>query len=151
LIVILVAVPLMVGLHFFIHSTRLGKAMRATAQNPQAARLMGIDTNRTIAAAFWIGGALAGAAGCLYGLYNHEVRFDLGFRQGLNAFTAAVLGGIGNVRGAMLGGLIIGVVEALTAYYWAQAVAPAVVFGVLILIILVRPAGLLGSNLPEKV
>lgn len=151
LIVILVAVPLMLGLHFFIHSTRLGKAMRATAQNPQAARLMGIDTNRTIAAAFWIGGALAGAAGCLYGLYNHEVRFDLGFRQGLNAFTAAVLGGIGNVRGAMLGGLIIGVVEALTAYYWAQAVAPAVVFGVLILIILVRPAGLLGSNLPEKV
>lgn len=151
LIVILVAVPLMAGLHFFIHYTKLGKAMRATAQNPQAARLMGIDVNRTIAAAFWMGGALAGAAGCLYGFYNHQVRFDLGFRQGLNAFTAAVLGGIGNVRGAMLGGLIIGVVEALTAYYWSQAVAPAVVFGVLIAIILVRPAGLLGSNLPEKV
>lgn len=151
LIVMLVAVPLMAGLHFFIHYTRLGKAMRATAQNPQAARLMGIDVNSTIAAAFWLGGALAGAAGCLYGFYNHQVRFDLGFRQGLNAFTAAVLGGIGNVRGAMLGGLVIGVVEALTAYYWSQAVAPAVVFGVLILIILVRPSGLLGSNLPEKV
>jgi branched-chain amino acid transport system substrate-binding protein len=151
LIVILVAVPLMAGLHFFIHYTRLGKAMRATAQNPQAARLMGIDVNSTIAAAFWLGGALAGAAGCLYGFYNHQVRFDLGFRQGLNAFTAAVLGGIGNVRGAMLGGLIIGVVEALTAYYWSQAVAPAVVFGVLIAIILIRPSGLLGSNLPEKV
>jgi len=151
LIVILVAFPLMAGLHFFIHTTRLGKAMRATAQNPQAARLMGIDTNATIGAAFWMGGALAGAAGCLYGFYNHQVRFDLGFRQGLNAFTAAVLGGIGNVRGAMLGGLIIGVVEALTAYYWSQAVAPAVVFGVLIAIILVRPSGLLGSNLPEKV
>lgn len=151
LIVILVAIPLMAGLHFFIHYTKLGKAMRATAQNPQAARLMGIDVNSTIAAAFWMGGALAGAAGCLYGFYNHEVRFDLGFRQGLNAFTAAVLGGIGNVRGAMLGGLIIGVVESMTAYYWAQAVAPAVVFGVLIAIILVRPSGLLGSNLPEKV
>jgi branched-chain amino acid transport system substrate-binding protein len=150
-IVILVALPLMAGLHFFVHYTRLGKAMRATAQNPQAARLMGIDVNKTIGAAFWMGGALAGAAGCLYGFYNHEVRFDLGFRQGLNAFTAAVLGGIGNVRGAMLGGLIIGVVESMTAYYWAQAVAPAVVFGVLILIILVRPSGLLGSNLPEKV
>ena len=151
LIVILVAIPLMAGLHSFIHFTKLGKAMRATAQNPQAARLMGIDVNRTIGAAFWMGGALAGAAGFLYGFYNHEVRFDLGFRQGLNAFTAAVLGGIGNVRGAMLGGLIIGVVESMTAYYWAQAVAPAVVFGVLIAIILVRPSGLLGSNLPEKV
>lgn len=151
LLVILVAIPLMAGLHFFIHSTRLGKAMRATAQNPDAARLMGIDVNTTIAAAFWMGGALAGAAGFLYGFYNHEVRFDLGFRQGLNAFTAAVLGGIGNVRGAVLGGLVIGVVEALTAYYWAQAVAPAVVFGVLIVIILVRPTGLLGANVPEKV
>jgi branched-chain amino acid transport system substrate-binding protein len=151
LIVILVALPLMAGLHFFIHHTKLGKAMRATAQNPQAALLMGIDTNATIAAAFWMGGALAGAAGFLYAFYNHEVRFDLGFRQGLNAFTAAVLGGIGNVRGAMLGGLIIGVVEALTAFYWAQAVAPAVVFAVLIVIILVKPTGLLGSTLPEKV
>lgn len=151
LVVILVAFPLMAGLHFFIHHTRLGKAMRATAQNPQAARLMGIDTNATIGAAFWMGGALAGAAGFLYGFYNHEVRFDLGFRQGLNAFTAAVLGGIGNVQGAMLGGLIIGLVEALTSYYWSQAVAPAVVFAVLICIILVRPSGLLGSNLPEKV
>lgn len=151
LIVILVAMPLMVGLHYFIHRTRLGKAMRATAQNPQAAQLMGINVNSTIAAAFWIGGALAGAAGFLYGFYNHEVRFDLGFRQGLNAFTAAVLGGIGNVQGAVLGGLIIGLVEALTAYYWSQAVAPAVVFGVLIAMILIRPSGLLGSSLPEKV
>ncbi len=151
LIVILVAIPLLAGLYAFINYTRLGKAMRATAQNPQAAQLMGINVNATIAAAFWMGGALAGAAGFLYGFYNHEVRFDLGFRQGLNAFTAAVLGGIGDVRGAVLGGLIIGIVEALTAYYWAQAVAPAVVFGVLICIIIVRPSGLLGSSLPEKV
>lgn len=151
LIVILVAVPLMVGLYIFIHHSRLGKAMRATAQNPQAAQLMGIDVNATIGAAFWMGGALAGAAGFLYGFYNHEVRFDLGFRQGLNAFTAAVLGGIGDVRGAVLGGLIIGVVEALTAYYWAQSLAPAVVFAVLIAIILVRPSGLLGGHNVEKV
>lgn len=151
LLVILIALPLLGGLHYFIQSTRLGKAMRATAQNPDAARLMGIDINYTIGMAFWIGGGLAGAAGFLYGLYNHEVRFDLGFRQGLNAFTAAVLGGIGNVRGAVLGGLIIGLVEALTAYYLAQALAPAMVFAVLILIILFKPSGLLGENVPEKV
>ena len=151
LFVILVAGPLLAGLHLFIHKTKLGKAMRATAQNSDGAALMGIDTNRTIALAFLLGGALAGAAGFIYGLYNREVFFQLGFRQGLNAFTAAVLGGIGNIRGAVLGGLIIGIVEALTAFYLAQALAPAAVFLALILIIIFKPAGLLGEDVPEKV
>ena len=151
LFVILFAVPLLIGLHLFVHRTKWGKAMRATAQNADAAALMGIDTNRMIALAFFLGGAMAGAAGFLYGLYNREVFFQLGFRQGLNAFTAAVLGGIGNIRGAVLGGLIIGMVEAFTAYYLAQALAPAAVFAVLILIILFKPSGLLGEDVPEKV
>ena len=151
LIVILVIVPLLLGLHYFIHQTRHGKAMRATAQNPDAAKLMGIDVDRTISLAFFIGGALAGAAGFLYGLYNQEVRFDLGFRLGLNAFTAAVLGGIGNVHGAVLGGLIIGLVEAFTAFYLSQALSPAMVFAVLIVVIMLKPSGLLGSGGTEKV
>ncbi len=151
LIVILTIIPLLGGLHYFIHKTRHGKAMRAVAQNPDAARLMGIDVDRTISLAFMIGGALAGAAGFLYGFYNQEVRFDLGFRLGLNALTAAVLGGIGNVQGAVLGGLIIGLVEAFTAFYLSQALAPAMVFGVLIVVIMIRPSGLLGEGGTEKV
>jgi branched-chain amino acid transport system permease protein len=125
--------------------------MRATAQNPDAATLMGIDTSRTVTMAFFLGGCLAGAAGFLYGLYNHEVFFQMGFRQGLNAFTAAVLGGIGSIPGAVLGGLIIGVVEALTAYYFNQSLAPAAVFLSLVLIICLRPSGLLGKTTREKV
>ena len=151
LLVILTALPLLIGMQLFIAKTRLGKAMRATAQSPEAALLMGIDTEQTVAVAFFLGGALAGAAGLLYGVYNHEVRFDLGFRQGLNAFTAAVLGGIGNPKGAVLGGLIIGLVESLTTYYLSQSLAPAMVFAVLIVIIMFRPSGLLGENVPEKV
>ena len=151
LLLILVVLPLLGSLHYFIHHTRLGKAMRATAQNPNAAKLMGIDVDRTISLAFFLGGALAGAAGFLYGFYNHEVRFDLGFRLGLNAFTAAVLGGIGNVQGAVLGGLIIGLVEAFTAFYLSQALSPAMVFAVLIVVIMVRPSGLLGQGGTEKV
>jgi branched-chain amino acid transport system permease protein len=108
LLIVLVILPILGALYYFIHHTRHGKAMRATAQNPDAAKLMGIDVDQTISLAFFIGGALAGAAGFLYGFYNQEVRFDLGFRLGLNAFTAAVLGGIGNVQGAVLGGVIIG-------------------------------------------
>jgi branched-chain amino acid transport system substrate-binding protein len=150
-LVILVTVPLLGGLYRFINHTRQGKAMRATAQNPDAARLMGIDVDRTISLAFLLGGALAGAAGFLYGFYNQEVRFDLGFRLGLDAFTAAVLGGIGNVQGAVLGGVIIGMVEAFTAFYLSQALSPAMVFAVLIVVIMIRPSGILGDTGTEKV
>lgn len=150
-LVIAVILPLLGGLYYFIHYTRHGKAMRATAQNPDAAKLMGIDVDRTISLAFLIGGALAGAAGFLYGFYNQEVRFDLGFRLGLNAFTAAVLGGIGNVQGAVLGGVIIGLVDAFTAFYFSQALSPAMVFAVLIVVIMIRPSGILGEGGTEKV
>jgi branched-chain amino acid transport system substrate-binding protein len=151
LFVLLVTVPLLAALYWFVYHTRLGKAMRAVAQNPDAATLMGVNVDRTITVAFFLGGCLAGAAGFLYGLYNQEVFFQVGFRQGLNAFTAAVLGGIGSMPGALLGGLIIGLVEALTAYYLGQALSPAVVFLVLILVIFIRPSGLLGRGQVDKV
>ena len=150
-VVLLVTAPLLLALYLFVYRSKLGKAMRAVAQNRNAASLMGINAEFTISLAFFLGGSLAGAAGLLYGLYNNEVFFFVGFRQGLNAFTAAVLGGIGNLQGAVLGGLVIGLVEALTAYYLGQALAPAVVFGVLILVICWRPSGLLGSSQQEKV
>ena len=151
LFVLLVTLPLLAGLYAFVYHTRWGKAMRAVAQSPDAATLMGINADRTISLAFFLGGCLAGAAGFLYGLYNHEVFFQVGFRQGLNAFTAAVLGGIGSMPGAVLGGLVIGLVEALTAYYLGQALAPAVVFAMLIAVIIVRPSGLLGRPAQDKV
>lgn len=151
LFVLLVTLPLLAALYGFVFHTRLGKSMRAVAQNPDAATIMGIDANRTISLAFFLGGCLAGAAGFLYGLYNHEVFFQVGFRQGLNAFTAAVLGGIGSMPGALLGGLVIGLVEALTAFYLGQALAPAVVFATLIAVIIVRPSGLLGRPTQDKV
>ncbi|MHB2020596.1 MAG: branched-chain amino acid ABC transporter permease [Candidatus Xenobia bacterium] len=151
LFVVAMTVPMMIGLELFVQRTRLGKAMRATAQSFDAAALMGIDINQTIGAAFLIGGALAGAAGFIYVLYQNEVFFQTGFYQGLNAFTAAVLGGIGNIRGAVVGGLIIGVVTSVTQYYAASDLAPVAVFGTLILIIILRPSGLLGENVPEKV
>lgn len=149
--VIAVAVPLMVGLEFFVHRTRLGRAMRATGQNPEAAALMGVNVQGTIALAFLIGGGLAGAAGFVYALYQNEVFFNLGFVQGLYAFTAAVLGGIGNLAGAALGGVVIGLVSSLTQYYLAPDLAPVAVFLTLILVITIRPGGMLGSPVAEKV
>src|SRR5579875_25984 len=135
----------------FVARTKLGKAMRATAQDREAAALMGIDINQTIALTFLLGGALAGAAGFLSGLYNNTAWFQQGFRGGLMAFTAAVLGGIGNLTGAVLGGFIIGVVSALSDFYLDPRWTQAIVFAILILIMVFRPSGLLGEQLPEKV
>jgi branched-chain amino acid transport system permease protein len=151
LFVLAVTAPLLLALNWFIQRTRLGKAMRATAQDRDAAALVGIDINRTIALAFLIGGALAGAAGFLSGLYNNTAWFQQGFRAGLMAFTSAVLGGIGNPTGAVLGGLVIGVVAAITDFYIDPRWTQAVVFGILIVLLVFRPAGLLGEQLPEKV
>lgn len=153
LVILLLAVGLMVGLDRFIRLTKMGKAMRATAQDPEAAALMGVNINRTISITFMIGGALAGAAGVLYNLYIGQVWFFTGFQLGLIAFTAAVLGGIGNIYGAVLGGFIIGLVEALTIQYvpGGFAWADAVVFGILVLILVFRPSGLLGQQTPNKV
>ncbi len=151
LIVLVVAVVLMVGLHLFVQYTRLGKAMRAVAQNRDAARMMGINVNQIIALTFLLGGVLAGAAGLLVGLYNNTVVFTMGFTAGLRAFTAAVLGGIGNIIGAMLGGMLIGVLSALSDQYLSSRWTNAWVFAVLVIILVFRPGGLLGENVQEKV
>jgi branched-chain amino acid transport system permease protein len=151
LFVLLLTVPFLVGLNLFVSRTRLGKAMRATAQDREAAALMGININQTIALTFLIGGALAGTAGFLSGLYNNTAWFQQGFRGGLMAFTAAVLGGIGNLTGAVLGGLIIGLVSAFSDFYFDPRWTQPVVFGILIVIMVFRPSGLLGEQVPEKV
>jgi branched-chain amino acid transport system permease protein len=151
LIVLVVAVALMVGLHLFVQYTRLGKAMRAVAQNRDAAKIMGIDVDQIIALTFLLGGVLAGAGGLLVGLYNNTIVFTMGFTAGLRAFTAAVLGGIGNIIGAMLGGVLIGLLSALSDQYLSSRWTNAWVFAVLVVILVFRPGGLLGENVQEKV
>lgn len=146
-----VTVPAMIALTVFVKFTPLGKAMRATAQNPTAAQLMGINVDRVIAATFGIGGALAGVGSVVYGLYIKSVDYQIGFQNGLYAFTAAVLGGIGNIPGAVLGGLVIGVVGQLAKAYLGAKWSEATVFAILIVILLFRPAGLLGARVREKV
>jgi branched-chain amino acid transport system permease protein len=149
LLALFVMVPLVIGLGWFIANTRSGRAMRATAQDPEAARLMGIDVNRTISLTFLLGGMLAGAAGLIYALYETNIWYFQGFEAGLIAFTAAVMGGIGNVRGAVLGGLIIGVIQALSDSRIGPQWTEAVVFGYLIVIMILRPRGLLGEETRE--
>ncbi|MGA9860408.1 MAG: branched-chain amino acid ABC transporter permease [Solirubrobacteraceae bacterium] len=149
LLALLLMVPLVFGLGWFISNTRAGRAMRATAQDPEAARLMGINVNRTISLTFLLGGALAGAAGLVYALYETNIWYFQGFQAGLIAFTAAVMGGIGNVRGAVLGGLIIGVIQALSDSRLGPQWTEAVVFGYLIVIMILRPRGLLGEETRE--
>ncbi|HVY60165.1 MAG TPA: branched-chain amino acid ABC transporter permease, partial [Planctomycetota bacterium] len=151
LMVWLVTIPVLVGLTLFVKYSKLGVAMRATAQNPVAAQLMGIDVDRVIGATFLIGGALGGFAGVIYPLYNNTIYFQLGYRSGMDAFTAAVLGGIGNLPGAMIGGLIIGVVRAMSDQYVELRWTNSIVFGILILILVFRPSGLLGAHTREKV
>jgi branched-chain amino acid transport system permease protein len=151
LIVLLAAVMMMAGLQWFVQSTRLGKAMRATAQNRAAAQIVGIDVDGIIALTFFMGGALAGAGGLLVSLYNNTIVFTMGFTIGLRAFTAAVLGGIGNIVGAMLGGVLIGILSALSDQYFSSRWTNAWVFLILVLILVFRPTGLLGENVQEKV
>jgi branched-chain amino acid transport system permease protein len=148
--VVVAAAILVALLALFINRSKLGKAMRATAQDRDAAQLMGIDINRTIAATFFIGAFLAGAGGIIWGLYFNTFYYQLGFRTGLIAFTAAVFGGIGNIPGAALGGLIIGLVAAFSDGYIGSKWTQVVVFGILILVLVFRPTGLLGMRVPEK-
>jgi branched-chain amino acid transport system permease protein len=150
LAVIVVATVLMVALRLFVQRTKLGKAMRATAQNRDAALIMGININQVIAITFLIGGALAGAAGLLVGLYNNTAVFTMGFTAGLRAFTAAVLGGIGNITGAMMGGILIGLLAALSDQYFSSRWTNAWVFAILVLILVFRPTGLLGERVADK-
>jgi branched-chain amino acid transport system permease protein len=151
--IVLLAVALMYGVSRFINTSRLGRAMRATAQDPEAAALMGVNINQTIALTFIIGGALAGAAGLVYNMYIGQVWFLTGFQLGLIAFTAAVLGGIGNIYGAVLGGFLIGLIDSLAIQYLPDGFAwsLAVVFAILVLILVFRPSGLLGQRVPDKV
>jgi branched-chain amino acid transport system permease protein len=150
LFILVVSLILMYVLQLFVGRTRLGRAMRATAQDQQAAQLMGVDLNQTIAMTFLIGGALAGAAGVFHSQYFGFVRFDLGFNAGLKAFTAAVLGGIGNLTGAALGGFIIAFIEVFAAANGQQRWSQAIVFVVLIVVLVFRPAGILGQQLGER-
>jgi branched-chain amino acid transport system permease protein len=144
-----VTVPLLIGLLWFVGRTKYGKAMRATAQDMDAARLMGINVDRTISLTFLLGGMLAGAAGLIYALYNGTIQFNQGFTAGLIAFTAAVMGGIGNLKGAVVGGLIIGVIQAVSDDYAQPVWTNAIVFAILILIMVFRPQGLFGEETRE--
>jgi branched-chain amino acid transport system permease protein len=148
--VVVAAAVLVALLAVFINRSKLGKAMRATAQDRDASQLMGIDINRTIAATFFIGALLAGAGGIIWGLYFNTVTYNLGFRTGLIAFTSAVFGGIGNIPGAALGGLVIGLVAAFSDNYIGPKWTQVVVFGILIAVLVFRPTGLLGMRVPEK-
>src|ERR687888_1283982 len=139
---VVVTVPLLVALVWFVGSTKYGKAMRATAQDPDAARLMGINVDRTISLTFMLGGLLTGAAGMIYALYNGTIQFNQGFTAGLIAFTAAVMGGIGNLKGAVVGGLIIGVIQSISDSHVGQQWTPAVGFAILIMIMVFKPQGL---------
>ena len=148
-----VSFSLMLLLQFFVNKTRLGTAIRATAQDAATASLMGIPVNGVIAITFFIGGALGGVAGALNGMYYGSIKYNMGFVPGIKAFTAAVLGGIGNIPGAMWGGFILGILESMAAGLipngseWKDVIA----FSILIVILLFRPEGLFGRHVPEKV
>ena len=148
--VYITSIVLVVGLALFIDRSRLGKAMRATAQDRDAAQLMGIDIDRTIAATFFIGALLAGAGGIMYGLSYNTTVFDLGFSAGLVAFTAAVFGGIGNIYGAAIGGMVLGLIRTFWDGYFDSAWSDVVIFAILIMVLVFRPTGLLGMRVPEK-
>jgi branched-chain amino acid transport system permease protein len=150
-VVALSSLVVMAGLYVLVRYTKLGKAMRATAQDPTAARLMGIDVDRVIGWTFAIGGALAGFAAVIYSLYINTISYQMGYQNGLYAFTAAVLGGIGNIPGAVVGGLVIGVVRSFSDQWIGAQWQPAVLFGILILILVFKPSGLLGVHVREKV
>lgn len=144
-----VTIPLVIALTAFVANARLGRAMRATAQNPEAARLMGINVDTTISLTFLIGGLMAGAAGLTYALYQTTIWYFQGFEAGLLAFTAAVLGGVGNLRGAVVGGLIIGCIQQISDNRIGPEWTPAIVFAYLILVMVFRPQGLLGEETRE--
>jgi len=142
---------IMVGLSLFISRTRMGKALRAVSEDKEAAELMGISVNRTITVTFAIGSALAGVAAIFYGAAYTYIRPTTGAMPGIKAFTAAVFGGIGSIPGAMLGGVLLGVIEQLSKTYISTLWADAIVFGVLVAVLVVKPTGLLGKRISEKV
>ncbi|MGI6028938.1 MAG: branched-chain amino acid ABC transporter permease [Candidatus Heteroscillospira sp.] len=151
LLTIAACIVIMIGLTMFISKSKMGKAMRACSEDKGAAQLMGINVNRTISMTFAIGSALAAVAGVLMCSFNPTLMPTTGSMPGIKAFTAAVFGGIGSVPGAFLGGILLGIIEALAKAYISTQLANAIVFATLIVVLLVRPAGLLGKYVPEKV
>ena len=145
-----IALLLMGTLYMFVQRSRIGKAMRATAQDAEAARMMGVEVDKVIIMAFFLGSALAGAGGLIFGLYYNFTSFIIGFTAGLRAFTAAVLGGIGNVPGAMVGGVLIGLIEAMGGQFIATAWTDVIIFSILVLVLVFKPAGLFGRIAPNK-
>jgi branched-chain amino acid transport system permease protein len=145
-----VSLALMLALHYFVRRTKMGKAMQATAQDQEAARMMGVDVDRVVVIAFFLGSALAGAAGLIFGLYYNYTSFIIGYTSGLRAFTAAVLGGIGNIPGAMLGGICIGLIESLGGQFIAVRWTDVIIFSILVLVLVFRPSGILGRAAPSK-
>lgn len=141
-----VTIPLMIALYLFVERTKLGKAMRACAQDREAAAMVGINVDRIITITFFIGGALAGGVGTIYGLYIGSGRFLMGFEAGLFAFTSAVLGGVGNIRGAVLGAYIIGMVQSMSDLYIGGEWSRIIIFALLIILLVFRPSGILGST-----
>ncbi|NPV71408.1 MAG: branched-chain amino acid ABC transporter permease [Firmicutes bacterium] len=150
-VILLISVGLMAALYIFVQKTPLGTAVRATALDHDAARLMGIDVDRIILTVFLIGPALGAAGGIMVGIYYRQVNFTMGWTYGLKAFTAAILGGIGNIPGAMVGGLLLGILETLGAGYISTGWKDAFAFIILITILVVRPTGLLGERVAEKI
>jgi branched-chain amino acid transport system permease protein len=146
----IISLVLMVGLWLFVQKSRIGKAMRATAQDPEAARMMGVEVDKVIVMAFFLGSALAGAGGLIFGLYYNFTSFLIGFTAGLRAFTAAVLGGIGNVPGAMVGGVLIGLIEALGSQFIATEWSDVIIFSILVLVLVFKPTGLFGRLAPSR-
>lgn len=151
IVTIVVSVLLMVGLNFLVRNTKMGKAMRAVSEDTEAAQLMGINVNTTISFTFAVGSALAAVASILYCCTYNQISPTMGSMLGIKAFVAAVLGGIGSIPGAMIGGFAIGIAESLTKGYISSSLADAVVFGILIVVLLIKPTGILGRNLAEKV
>jgi branched-chain amino acid transport system permease protein len=145
-----VSLALMAALHLFVARSRLGKAMRATAQDSEAARMMGVNVDAVIVTAFFLGSALAGAAALIFGLYYNFTSFLIGYTAGLRAFTAAVLGGIGSVAGAMLGGLVIGLIESLGGQLIAVRWTDVIIFSILVIVLVFFPSGLFGRAAPSK-
>jgi branched-chain amino acid transport system permease protein len=146
IVVVVAMVVMLVGLDFFVRKTRTGKGIRAVAQDPETAGMMGVDIDRVVTSTFFLGGLLAGAAGLLFGMFFGRTRFDIGFIPGIKAFTAAVLGGIGNIRGALVGGLALGVIENVGAGCFGNQWKDVIAFVVLVLVLMFRPTGLLGEG-----
>jgi branched-chain amino acid transport system permease protein len=150
LFILISCIILMLALQIFVKKTKLGVAMRATAQDREAAALMGININRVISTTFFIGSALGAAAGVMVGMYYGVVKYDMGYVAGIKAFTAAVLGGIGNIPGAMFGGVMLGVLESFGAGYISSAYKDAFAFAILVIVLIFKPSGLFGDRIHDR-